>query len=415
MQIEYLACNMKVTTAIIHDTRRQIKDGTYPVKLRITYSREQKYYPTPYSLSIEDFEKTQGNRPRQEFKDISLRLQASEKKANDIIKDLPIFKWELFEKQYLTTKIGSNTLNEAFSKQSEDFRKEGRIGTAVSYECAQSSLNKFMPRAKFTDVNVDFLKKYERWMLNNGNSVTTVSMYLRSLRALFNNAISEGSITTDFYPFGKRRYEIPTGNNIKKSLTLEDLASIYYYKPKGGTSAEKAKDYWFFMYLCNGINVKDLCLLKYDNIKDDILEYQRAKTAHTKRNVEHIRVPITEDMREIINRWGNKPDDGNTYIFPVLKQGLTPERQRQLIQQFTRVINDHMKVIAEALNLKGDVTTYAARHSFATILKRSGASTEFIGEALGHSNVKTTQNYLAGFEDKSKREVTKALTAFKKL
>ncbi len=74
-----------------------------------------------------------------------------------------------------------------------------------------------------------------------------------------------------------------------------------------------------------------------------------------------------------------------------------------------------MKAIAEDLGIEQPCTTYAARHSFATILQRSGASTEFISEALGHSNVKTTQNYLAGFEDDIKKETVKALTAFKNI
>ena len=72
-----------------------------------------------------------------------------------------------------------------------------------------------------------------------------------------------------------------------------------------------------------------------------------------------------------------------------------------------------MKAIAKTLGIENDVTTYAARHSFATILQRSGASTDFISEALGHSNVRTTQNYLAGFEDEAKKDTVKALIAFK--
>lgn len=95
-------------------------------------------------------------------------------------------------------------------------------------------------------------------------------------------------------------------------------------------------------------------------------------------------------------------------------KGLTPTRERQLIQQLTQVINCHLKTIAEELEIQKDLTTYAARHSFATVLKRSGVSTEFISEALGHNNLRTTQSYLAGFEDESKRETIKALTAFKK-
>ena len=74
-----------------------------------------------------------------------------------------------------------------------------------------------------------------------------------------------------------------------------------------------------------------------------------------------------------------------------------------------------MKVIGEELKLPLNPTTYSARHSFATILKQSGASTEFISESLGHSDLRTTQNYLGSFEDDHKKEVVKALTAFKTL
>ncbi|MBD0331682.1 MAG: tyrosine-type recombinase/integrase [Chitinophagaceae bacterium] len=168
------------------------------------------------------------------------------------------------------------------------------------------------------------------------------------------------------------------------------------------------------MYFCGGINVKDMCLLKYKNVQDGVLIFERAKTIRTKRKVEPIRVPLLDEARAIIEKWDNEPVSNDTFIFPVLTNGLTAERERQLIQQLTHVINDHMKAIAKAAGINGDVTTYAARHSFATVLKRSGASTEFISEALGHSNLKTTQSYLASFEDERKREVAEALIAFKK-
>lgn len=140
----------------------------------------------------------------------------------------------------------------------------------------------------------------------------------------------------------------------------------------------------------------------------------RAKTARTKRKIEPIRVVLTDEVKAIIKKWGNKNEDGTTFIFPILEKGLTPERERQLIQQLTGVINDHMKAIANKLDIHTDCTTYAARHSFSTVLQRSGVSTEFISEALGHSSLKTTVNYLAGFEDETKKETLKALIAFKK-
>lgn len=404
---------MKATTSIFIDKYHPKAGGLCAVTVRVTFERKKKYYPTPVSITASDFQKIQGTKPREPYKAIALQLQAFEKKAADIIEALPVFTWKAFEKHYLTNRGAKDTINLAFADYAKDLRDNDRIGTAVSYECAQSSLNKFSPGARFADVTADFLRKYEKWMLNAGNSITTVGIYLRSLRTLFNNAIGEGMLSKELYPFGKKKYEIPTGNNTKKALTLKDIAAIYFYKPQAGTTADMAKDYWLFMYLCNGINVKDMCLLKYENIKGEVLEFQRAKTARTKRKVEPIRVSLGDDAKDIIKKWGNTRTDGSTYIFRVLTKGITAVRERQLIQQFTGVINDHMKAITGILGIDTDCTTYAARHSFATILQRSGASTEFICEALGHTNVKTTQNYLAGFEDESKKETVKALTAFK--
>lgn len=175
---------------------------------------------------------------------------------------------------------------------------------------------------------------------------------------------------------------------------------------------DRGRDYWIFMYLSNGINVKNMALLKYENIKGDVIEFIRAKTASTKRKVEPIRVNLSVELKGIILKWGNEKVNEKTFIFPILQSGLTPERERQLIQQITHVINDHMKTIARDLHIDKDVTTYSARHSFATILQRSGVSVSFISEALGHSSTKTTQSYLAGFEDESKKETLIVLTAF---
>ena len=389
------------------------KGGLCAVSIRITFNKKRKYYPTTYSLSPSDFEKTQGSKPRHQHKEIAMDLQAAERKALQIIEDLPVFTWDTFERYFLHNRSANNTVNEVYQIYTEELRASDNIGTAVSYECAARSINKFAPEIKFADVTPDFLKKFEKWMLMQKRSVTTISIYLRTLRTIFNNGIAEGTLSKEIYPFGKKKFQIPFGNNTKKALTLHEISQLYYFKPPDGLMQEKARDFWFFMYLCNGINVKDMCLLKYENIKEDILEFERAKTAHTKRKVEAIRVSLCEDAKHIIKKYGNPRQTEQTYIFNILRKGLTAVRERELIQLLTALINKNMKKIAAELGIKSHITTYSARHSFATILLRSGASTEFISEALGHSNVKTTQNYLAGFEDDFKKQAAKALTAFK--
>ncbi len=71
-----------------------------------------------------------------------------------------------------------------------------------------------------------------------------------------------------------------------------------------------------------------------------------------------------------------------------------------------------MGKISEKLDIKKKVTSYVARHTFSTVMKRSGTSTEFIQEALDHADVKTTQNYLDSFEKEIMNDFAKRLTSF---
>jgi site-specific recombinase XerD len=114
----------------------------------------------------------------------------------------------------------------------------------------------------------------------------------------------------------------------------------------------------------------------------------------------------------IINKWGNKPGSADQYIFPIISKGLTPTQEYKKIQQATKMINRYAGRIAKQVGITQTVTSYTARHSFATVLKRSGASTEFIGESLGHSSMPTTENYLADFEFEEKKKWADKLTDF---
>jgi len=230
-------------------------------------------------------------------------------------------------------------------------------------------------------------------MLKRGCSRTTVGIKLRPLRTIFNEAIEMGIIKREkCYPFGRRKYQIPTGRNIKKALTEDHISIIYYYQPEC-TDERKAKDFWLFCYLGNGMNPKDLVYLKYKDICDGYLVFARAKTERATRNdPKPITVYINEDMREIMERWGNKDKDPDNFIFPIMNNNLDPLRQYELVTSFTHFINDKMVRIGNRLGIEKKLTTIVSRHSFSTQLKRTGASTEYIQEALGHTDKKTTEN-----------------------
>jgi integrase/recombinase XerD len=385
------------------------ENGKCAVTIRVTFNRIKKYYATNYSLTISEFEKVMSERPREPFKTIKLKLSNFEKKAADIIDCMPVFTFHKFDEIYKTNQDAADSVHAAFTSYIDDLKKDNRLGTAISYENARNSFSKYKEGLKFADIDPKFLKAYEAWMISNDLSKTTVGIYTRSLRAIFNSA----KIDKSLYPFGSKKglYSIPKGAKTKKALLLAEVATIFNYQPVSSAEAA-ARDYWIFIYLCNGLNVKDLCLLKWKNIDGDILTFERAKTIRTKDESQFIKVSLKPEAKAIIKKMSVPAISPEAYIFPHLKPGMNQATERKTIQQLTKTINKYMKRIAKCLDISKPTTTYYARHSFATILKNSGASTEFISEALGHSDTKTTQGYLSSFEEKAIHETTDALTAF---
>jgi integrase len=408
---------MKASTSIFIDSYHPKVSNVCAVSLKVTFERKKKYYSTPYSLTVEDFEKVMnGKRLSDVEKDLKMKIQAYENKAISIIEKLPFFSWEEFEKKYRDNRGAKDVIKLAFERRINELRVAGQIGTAINYECAIKSLEKFMPQARFVDFTPDVLSRYEKKCVDEQKSKATIGMYLRNLRSIFNEAISNEDILPELYPFRrnqyeKGKYEIPVSQNIKKALDKSDIEKIFNYKAVEGSIRAKSNDYWVFIYLTNGLNVKDLCLLRNKNIVNGKVEFVRAKTKNQKKE-QKIQAVLMSQSLAVIEKWGNQNKEENAFVFPELEGNETPERQKQLIQQLTHVINDNMKIIAKELGINKSVTTYAARHSFATVLKRSGVSVAIISEMLGHGSLKTTQNYLDSFESDMLEKTANALTNF---
>ncbi len=131
------------------------------------------------------------------------------------------------------------------------------------------------------------------------------------------------------------------------------------------------------------MNMKDIALLKFKNISGDFLSFERAKTIRsTSSNPKVVTVFLNDDIKSIISKWSNWDKNNENYVFPILKSGLTPMQQRDRIKEFTRDVDDGIKMITVETGIESHVTTYSARHSFSTVLKRSGASIEFISQFL---------------------------------
>jgi integrase/recombinase XerD len=404
----------KAEASIYLDELRPKQNGSCSVKIRITHNRKRKYFATGIDLMPTEFNKVMYNERRTtKQKETHLSLNFLFNKANGVIKNLNVFTFDGFEEQFRNDINLHDSVSFAFEKYITQLKNESRLGTAVSYQCAINSLELFKKKLTFAEITPTLLKKYESWMLENKKSVSTVGIYLRSLRAIYNLQ----NIDKSAYPFGEgqKKYSIPTSKNTKKALTVEEVAMIYNYQAKNGSTNEMARDYWLFLYLCNGMNVKDFCLLKWENIDGQTLTYRRAKTKRSKRESKSISVALKTETWAIIQKWGHPSVSKENFIFPHLKNEMNAEQQRATYQQLTKTINKYMKQISKELEINKNITTYYARHSFATVLKRSGANISMISDLLGHSSTQVTESYLDSFEiEQIQKETDALLTGFNK-
>jgi site-specific recombinase XerD len=406
-----------VSISAILDRVRKRVDGTFTVRIMVIYNRFPKYYSTKINMTEDTWLKLcDAKRLNPDLKSKEIIIHEFLRKSIDIVCEVNTFSFEAFEKQFHNQRSDKNNVFDYYTDYISTMNGDGRVGTASSYQCSLNSLKKFVdkPKLLFSEITPSFLERYEKWMKANNKTTTTVGIYLRPLRHLYKKAISERNAQSDNYPFSidtsDMKFRIPAPNNIKKALKKADIKTIYEYSSKDGSPEHFYRDLWMFSYLCNGMNLKDVCLLQYGNIKGDHIYFNRAKTMHTKKDGKQIDIIITDKVNEIIDRWGVKPSLPDNFIFPFLKDGMTPLQQQAQIRQVTKQCNKYIKRICKNIGIEANVSTYTARHSYATILKRGGVDVAFISDALGHSNIKVTESYLGSFEDEAKKEIAKTLT-----
>lgn len=403
----------EATINLLHDTRNIKTNGTYPVKLTVYYQQDKKRYATGIDLTEEDWSKI--NAPKLKdpiLKEVRQRLDDIVGKATKTIKKLEEFSFSEFEDSFFGKKElqAKNSFVMLFKEYISTLKDEGRVGTAATYTTTLNSLLEIKKNYRISDVTTAFLKQYEGFHRKKGNSDTTIGINLRNIRAVINKAIAQKFLPQDKYPF--KGYVIPSGQNAKKALEWESIQKLLNYDPTD-TQKERAFDFWMFSYLCNGMNTTDIAYLKKTDIDRDFLQFKRRKTMRTKKKDQRpIKVALHEKAREIMIKY-QSPD--NPYAFCVLEPGLSPVTERNRIKRLLKFINEHMKKIAAELGIQlganYDLTTYVARHSFATRLKRKGASTDEISEYLGHSSVNTTKNYLDSFDDELLKTRSRLLTS----
>lgn len=414
--------SMGISMYAILDNRkiRVNKEGKHAFRIRIVHDGTYRDYGTKQNASIDEFEDMMSKNPPGTLVDKKIKIKDILKRAFRILLTIDPFSFSDFNEVYLDKKNSDkNNIFNWYDDKIKELKKNGQVGTSATYVGSKKSLQQFIKsnhlkgeepkNLLFSKVTNQFLNDYEKWCYKDGKSSTTIGIYLRPLRHIFNLALDHSSNFLKDYPFKKNdrekhKYVIPTSQNIKKALVKDDIKKIYQYKALEGSPEEFYKDIWLFSYFANGINMKDICRLKYSNIKGEFIEFTRAKTMRTNKKSKPISIVLTEDLSRIIEQYGTKPKEKDKYIFDFLQNGVSEEEEMFNVKRMTRQTNMYIKRIAKKLGIESEISTYTARHSYATILKNEGVLVSDIGESLGHSSTLQTEFYLSGIESGKRKE-----------
>lgn len=282
-------------------------------------------------------------------------------------------------------------------------RKAGKYSSADLYRASSNWLLKFHgnDQLAFADITPGLIDRFLAWLLADDHLKTnSINCYLSNLRTIYNCAIREGLVPANsLSPFAHliiRPAETP-----KRAIDMKTLEQIARHDVSDNSDLQKAKDYGLFSFLSCGIPFVDLAHLTHENIIDEELVYNRAKTGTL------VRVRITDGMQRLLDKYVLP---GSRYLFPILPENCEGEQLFNAYKQALHQYNGGLAEIGEALSLSIHLTSYVFRHTWATEALRNDIPVAIISQALGHKSEKTTRIYLAALDQSRLNEANKKIT-----
>ena len=398
---------MNATVNVICYKSKVLKNNESPLMVRVCKDRKRKYISLGISVNPAywDFNRNapKPQCPNKEYIDSLIAQKVQEYSAQIIeLKSMSrdFTATSLVEKVSKPNKV--KTVGEVFVEQMNLLKQAQKLSYMLSIQQTYNSLLEFNKHLNiyFVDIDVSWLKRYEAWLRKQGLASNTIKGKFVDIRTMYNIAIDENIVKVEHYPFRKFKIAKLQQETAKRAISKEDISRIIEYKTDNPL-VQFAIDIFTFSYIMGGINFVDISTLTKENMKDNRLVYIRHKTKKL------IQLPLQDKAIELIEKYH---DDGNPYLFPILKAYHKTEQQKfNRVHKIISNVNNRLKKIGKDLEIPVTLTTYVARHSHATVLKKAGVATSIISESLGHSSEKITQVYLDSFGNEQMDEAMKNL------
>lgn len=376
--------------------------------LRVTKDRKRKYVSLGISVNPEnwDFSKNQPKAecPNREYIELLIadKLKEYSAKIVELKATNQEFTSTTLVEKVCVNRVNRKTVGDLFREHISSLTASGRKSYALSIKQLYNSLIEFNGHLDipFSEMDIVWLRRYEAFLRRKGLAENTIGIRFRTLRSIYNVAIEEDVVSAELYPFKKLKVSKLHQETAKRALSKEDIERVLSYKSTNRYMRFPI-DIFAFTYYCGGINFVDIAHLTKANITDGRLIYKRQKTKKL------IKIPLQPQAVALIEKYSN---DESQYLFPILSDfHKTDIQQANRIHKVISKVNERLKQIGKALNLPIALTTYVARHSQATVMKRAGVSTAVIREIMGHSSERVTQIYLDSFDNEQVDNALKSL------
>lgn len=387
-----------ITYKVFLDERRPKAGGKYALMFRITYNRSTTNYSTGISVPKEHWNADASilNSSCPNYKELNKNLTTKFLKMQKILlqmEDEGCFTFEAF-KQRFSEKPVERKPHVTFLTYAQqiisEFLEVRRTGNAIVYQTAVNRVIKFWGNNKLTFEQIDytFLDNFKRQLIKEGAKPNTVGNYFRSIRAIYNKAIKAKLVDRALYPFGE--ISIKTEKTSKRAITSDALTGLSELALKRNSKEWHARNYLLLSFAFRGMSFTDMAYLKGIDISKGRLRYTRRKT-HKAYNIK-----LTSLATRILSTYRTD----SRYLLPVLPSKIEEDslESKKIIQQWIKTTNKYLKRLGKQCEVD-NLTTYVARHTWATTAKRLGYSNELIAECLGHEyGNKITNIYLDSFD-----------------
>ena len=284
-----------------------------------------------------------------------------------------------------------------FMKQvAVDLQQSGNLGTAHVYRSTLNAILTFQgsDRLSFWEITPEWLKHFEGSLRARGCSWNTVSTYLRTLRAVYNRAVDLRKAS--YVPHLFRSVYTGTRADRRRALDMEDMKKVFarLLQSDAITPAMKgAQELFILMFLLRGLPFVDLAYLRKSDLRDNVITYRRRKTGRP------LSVTLTPEAMILVKKYMNR-DSSSPYLFPFLESREGTKEAYREYQLALRSFNQQLMLLGELLGLGDKLSSYTARHTWATTAYYCEIHPGIISEAMGHSSITVTETYLKPFRSK---------------